>query len=437
MSESPWFHLPGLCDCHVHFREPGLEHKGTMASEGAAARKGGIVVACDMPNTVPPTNSFAALADKVDRAARVAHLVDMRFYFGVTTASHLADLEALWTVSDYASLKARCCGLKLYLEHSTGDMKADDSVVEDAFHLCGKLSIPLVCHCEHCGVNSDALRQRGWTTVADAPDDVRLHSELRPVRSETQSIAESIERAARHGASLHIAHLSTAEGLRLVTDARGRGLRVTCEVSPHHLFMSTDDYQTHGTKVKVNVPLRALTDRDEMWEGLLDGRISCVATDHAPHLLTEKEGGPSCGCPVKPLAAPSGIPGVDAVVPLLVSVALRQWPHPTSDPPPAVRRMWASTSFDSPWRASVGIVAPSAADPAAGFMLNVIADAMHYQPNALLRLNLKHSDASLTTAVRLDTACHAFGPTTIKCGWSPYDGWMVRGRVCRSDDVPA
>ncbi|HRH93455.1 MAG TPA: amidohydrolase family protein, partial [Candidatus Peribacteria bacterium] len=141
--------LPGLIDCHVHFREPGLEHKATMATEAASAAAGGVTTVCEMPNTIPPTVTVAALADKV-RKSNLIEGCDLRFYFGATEAAHLFTLRELWSGSagEFQRLKARCSGLKLYLDHSTGNQKVDGGIVEEIFQACKDLGIPLIAHCE-------------------------------------------------------------------------------------------------------------------------------------------------------------------------------------------------------------------------------------------------------------------------------------------------
>lgn len=269
--------FPLLIDCHVHFREPGLEHKATMETEAAAAIAGGIGLVCEMPNTIPPTVTVAALADKVRRAAKV-DACDLRFFFGVTEAIHLTALKELWTGEsmELRRLKRHCCGVKLYLDHSTGNQKVDGGIVEEIFQACADLKIPLVAHCEDADMNATAKQ-------ANTSKDIAAHSAMRPAESEEKSIIEAIAMAKKTGAALHIAHLSTKQGVEAVRKAKKDGLHVTCEVSPHHLLLTVDDYGTLGTLGKMNPPLRTKDDVRALWAGINDGTVDCVATDHAPH----------------------------------------------------------------------------------------------------------------------------------------------------------
>jgi len=303
--------FPLLIDCHVHFREPGLEHKATMHSEAVSAIAGGVGIVCEMPNTIPPTVTVAALADKIRRAANV-DICDIRFYFGVTEAIHLQALKDLWTgeAMELRRLKHHCSGVKLFLDHSTGDQKVDGGIVEEIFQACADLKIPLIAHCEDSEMNDAAAK-------ANTRTDIAAHSDVRPAESEEKSIREAVAMAKKTGAALQIAHLSTAKGLAIVRAAKKEGLPVTCEVSPHHLFLTVNDYGTLGTLGKMNPPLRTKDDAAALWAGIKDGTVDCVATDHAPHTLEEKKIEP-------PLSAPSGVPGVETMLPLLLTEAAAQ-----------------------------------------------------------------------------------------------------------------
>jgi dihydroorotase len=379
--------FPALIDCHVHFREPGLEHKADMASEGLAAFHGGIRTVCEMPNTNPATNSIAALTDKVERAKRIADKCDIRFYFGATTSQHVAELEALWTKPEHEALKKRCSGLKLYLDNSTGNMKADESVVEEAFVVCGRLRIPLVAHCECSCINNEAADAHPATTV-------EAHSKRRPEASEVTSIRNAIALAEKHSTLLHVAHLSTAGGLELVRDAKKRSMPVTCEVTPHHLFLTTADYPELQSRIKVNPPIRT-HEKEHLWVGLLDGTIDCVATDHAPHLMEEKALGPE---------APSGMPGVEVVLPLMISVVAGHWPHPTAPPPACLA---------------------SAEGGIAGLSFEDLKRLMFTNPNRIFSLGCDAADVMEVTtdgeSILRNEEMHS------KCKWTPYHDWKVKG----------
>ncbi len=313
--------FPGLIDCHVHFREPGITQKETMATGAAAALAGGVTTVCEMPNTVPPTVTVAALADKVRRwdslqsvtpssSALSAERIEGRFFFGATEPAHLLTLRELWTGSseELQRLKKRCCGLKLYFDHSTGDQKAEGGVIDDAFKLCAELNIPVVCHCEDPEINQAAR------ATYQHSKDIADHSRMRPPESEEKSIKDALALAKKYGTRLHVAHLSTTGGLELIRAAKKSSISVTCEVAPHHLFLTVDDYKTLGTLAKMNPPLRTREHQEALWRRIADGTIDCIATDHAPHTLEEKK----CEDPLK---APSGVPGVETMLPLLLTAA--------------------------------------------------------------------------------------------------------------------
>lgn len=378
---------PALIDCHVHFREPGLEHKADMATEGTAAYHGGIRTVCEMPNTNPGTHTVAALADKVERAKRIADKCDIRFYFGAVASAHVAELEALWTKPEHAELKKRCSGLKLYLDNSTGNMKADESVVEEAFALCGRLRIPLVAHCECSCINNEAAE-------ANPPTTVEAHSKRRPESSEVKSIKTAIALAEKYGTVFHVAHLSTAGGLDLVREGRKKGMPITCEVTPHHLFLTTADYPEMQSRIKVNPPIRT-HEKEHLWVGLVDGTIDCIATDHAPHLMSEKALGPE---------APSGMPGVEVILPLMISIVAGHWPHPTAPPPACLLQKDGSL---------------------AGLTFADLKRMMFDNPNRIFGLGCDAAEAIEVTTegerVIRNEEMHS------KCEWTPYHDWKVKG----------
>jgi len=403
--------FPGLIDCHVHFREPGLEQKETMATGSAAALAGGVTTVCEMPNTIPPTVTVVALADKVRRAEKLRInpstefipsafeglrtgneelKIDVRFFFGATKPSHLQALRELWTGAseELQRLKARCCGLKLYFDHSTGNQGADMRVIEEAFKLCAELKIPVVCHCEDARVNQES-RSKNKELCIDA------HSRIRPPESEVKAIQNALALAKKYDTRLHIAHVSTRGGLELIRAAKQSGITVTCEVAPHHLFLTVEDYVTLGTLAKMNPPLRSREHQEALWKGIEDGTIDCIATDHAPHTLKEKQSG-------SPLEAPSGVPGVETMLPLLMSVASGQWPHPSPHttyhiPHTDILRL----CFTNPNRIfSLG---------KQGIAEDASADLILVDPK--------------TEWTIMGKELHS------KCGWTPYEGWSVRGKI--------
>lgn len=389
--------FPLLIDCHVHFREPGMEHKATMASEAAAARAGGIGTVCEMPNTIPPTVTIAALADKVRRTEKINDCA-LKFFFGVTEAIHLVTLKELWTGTslELKRLKNHCCGVKLYLDHSTGDQKVNGGIVEEIFQTCAELKIPLVAHCEDPEMNALAL-----TKNAGGPQTIDLHSKNRPPESEAASIDYAIGMVRKTGAALHIAHLSTAQGIDLVQAAKKEKLPVTCEVTPHHLFLTTDDYSSLGTFGKMNPPLRTTQHREALWAGIDDGTVDCIATDHAPHTKEEKtRQGTSLLRDV-----PSGVPGVETMIPLLLTVAAGKWPNKNS------KNLKTKPKLS----------------------YNDIMRLCFVNPNRIFSLNAPNiAEKNSAKIVMIDPqeewliegkSLHS------SCGWTPYEGWRVTGKI--------
>ena len=382
--------MPGLIDCHVHFREPGFEHKATMATEAASAVAGGVTTVCEMPNTNPPTVTVAALADKVRKSWAIEDC-DLRFYFGCTEAAHLFTLRELWTgeSDELRRLKKQCCGLKLYLDHSTGNQKVDGGIVEEIFQACKDLGIPLIAHCEDPDMNAAALAK-------NTSELVSAHTGTRPAESEAKSIEYAIGLTRKFGTPLHVAHLSTKQGIALVAAAKKEGLPVTCEVAPHHLFLTTDDYASLQAKVKMNPPIRTTDHRDALWAGIADGTVDCIATDHAPHTLEEKSNG---------LKSPSGVPGVETMLPLLLTVAAGIWPHPSAQKPATLPKL-------------------TAAD---------VLRLCHTNPNRIFKLGKNPiAEKNPVDLIIVDPATSwtiRAEDLKSKCKWTPFEGWKVSGAV--------
>jgi dihydroorotase len=384
--------FPGFIDPHVHFREPGLEHKETMATGAAAAFAGGVTTVCEMPNTNPPTVTIAAFADKVRRAANV-NGYDIRFFFGITEAIHLFAFREMMG-SDSAEmrrLRARCSGVKLYLDHSTGNQKVDGGIVPQIFEACSAHDVVLVAHCEDPEINANAAAQNTRT-------DVAAHTLMRPSESEAASIEYALSLVRQYRTRFHVAHLTTLQGIDLVRRAKAEGLPVTCEVTPNHLFLTTDDYETLGTRMKMNPPIRSRDHQEALWEGIADGTVDIIATDHAPHTIEEKTG---ADVREHPLRAPSGIPGVETRIPLLLSVAAGHWPHPRS------RSAVRSFAYDD------------------------LVRTCFTNPNTIFRLSKKMpEEGGDTVTIDLNAEWIIEGSKLhSKCGWTPYEGWKVKGKI--------
>ena len=270
------FVLPGVIDDHVHFREPGLTEKADMESESRAAAAGGVTTFFDMPNTVPQTTTLETLEEKFRLAAEKSH-VNYSFFFGATN-----DNSHLFSQLD----EHRIPGIKLFMGSSTGNMLVDrDEALNKIF---SKARIPLMVHCEDTAIINRNMAHFKETLHTDDPD-IRLHPLIRSEEACLTSTMKAIELAIRHEARLHIAHITTAAELEQIP---ANSLHtITAEATVGHLLFSLVDYERLGARIKVNPAVKSFHDRDALREGLSDGRISVVATDHAPHLLSQKEGG--------------------------------------------------------------------------------------------------------------------------------------------------
>jgi len=265
------FVLPGLIDDHVHFREPGLTEKADIDSESCAAAAGGITTYFDMPNTVPQTTTLEALEDKFKIAAQKSH-VNYSFFFGATN-----DNVELFSKLD----PHRIPGIKLFMGSSTGNMLVDRrEALEKIFSTA---QMPIMVHCEDTDIINRNMAEA--KLKYDEDPKVSHHPEIRSVEACYQSTKLAVELATKHHAHLHIAHLTTAKELELLTDG------ITAEVTPSHLYFCDRDYNSLGTRIKCNPAIKSQADRDALRQAVADGRIAVIGTDHAPHLLAQKEGG--------------------------------------------------------------------------------------------------------------------------------------------------
>ena len=265
------FVLPGVIDDHVHFREPGLTEKADIDSESRAAAAGGVTRFFDMPNTVPQTTTLEALEEKFALAAQKS-CVNYSFFFGATN-----DNVALFDELD----EHRIPGIKLFMGSSTGNMLVDRR--ESLERIFSSARLPIMAHCEDTDIinrnMTEAKRKYG-----DDPE-VAHHPEIRSEEACYESTRLAVELAQKHQARLHIAHLTTAKELELIA---GEG--ITAEATVSHLYFSDSDYATLGTRIKCNPAIKTAQDLAALRQALNDGRIAVIGTDHAPHLLSQKEG---------------------------------------------------------------------------------------------------------------------------------------------------
>ena len=263
--------LPGVIDDHVHFREPGLTEKADIESESRAAAAGGVTSYFDMPNCKPQTTTLESLNDKFERARRSSH-VNYSFFYGATNDN----------VQTFSQLDAhRIPGIKLFMGSSTGNMLVDGK--EALERIFSTVKLPLMVHCEDTDIINHNMEEarKAW---GEDPQ-VNLHTLIRSEEACLASSRKAVELAKKYGTRLHIAHLSTAEELELI------GENITAEACVGHLYFTELDYQRLGTRIKVNPSIKTPVDQFLLRQALTDGRITVVGTDHAPHLLEQKQGG--------------------------------------------------------------------------------------------------------------------------------------------------
>jgi dihydroorotase len=282
--------VPGLIDMHVHLREPGQEHKETIATGTAAAVAGGFTAVACMPNT-DPVNDQASITEFMIARAKDAGLARVYPIGAVTRGSKGEQL------AEIGELKAAGC----VAVSDDGRPVATALLMRRALEYTSMCGIPVINHCEDQTLKADGVAHEGFHAS-------RLGLRGIPGVAEEIMIERDITLAGLTGGSVHICHLSTRGSLRAVRSGKERGIKVTCEVTPHHFVLTDEALAGYDTNVKMNPPLREAADRDEMIRGLVDGSIDAIATDHAPHHADEKS--------VEFDQAPFGITGLETCVPL-------------------------------------------------------------------------------------------------------------------------
>lgn len=366
--------LPGVIDDQVHFREPGLTHKEDLTTASRACAKGGVTTFLEMPNTSPPTISRQRLREKLALAAEKS-LVHYGFYLGATP-HNLGELQAA-----QRELADQTPGIKIFIGSSTGDLLVDDQTALEA--IFAGTSLPICAHCEdEATIQANAARLAPLHDVAD-------HSRLRDRAAAVLATRRSLDLARRHRHRFHLLHVTTADEVELVADHRGL---ITAEACLPHLFFHEADYARLGTLVQVNPSLKTAADQEALWQGLLDGRLQVVATDHAPHTLAEKQQPYTGGHG----GSPSGMPSIENSLALMLDQVYRgrctlsQVVHWMCDAP---ARVW---DLVSKGRIAVG-----------------------YDADLVL------VDLARTQTIRNDQQ-------QTKCRWSPWDGVTLTGWPVRT-----
>lgn len=322
--------LPGLIDPHVHLRDPGATHKEDFYTGTCAALTGGVVALIDMPNNPAPTTTLKALKQKEKIAIREA-VCDYGFYFGANNKN--------WKLSKKAAEKT--FGLKIYMDHTTGPLLIENlPALENHF--------------------------KNWPQAKP----ILVHAE-------DATLAKAIGLALTFKKWLHVCHVSQASELEIISKAKKLGLKITCEVTPHHLFLTKKDEKRLGAFAKMRPPLRPKKDQDALWKAINNDLINCLITDHAPHTIKEK----------KSNNPPNGVPGLETLLPLMLTAV---------------------------WQKKLS--------------LKKLIELVVLNPAKLFEIKLKNSwvevDLSKSWVVENKNL-------KTKCGWSPFNGWKVKGKVIR------
>lgn len=371
--------MPGAIDTHVHFREPGMTDKADIASESAAALAGGVTSFIEMPNTKPATTSLAAWEDKMDRADRTS-AVNYAFFIGATNDNLDELLRA-----DYS----RVAGVKLFLGSSTGNMLVDSESTLD--RLFASAPAIIAVHAEDEAIIAAAKAR----LMAEYPDGipVELHPDVRPREACVAATRHAIALAEKHGARLHICHISTADELELIAAAKLRGVKVTAETCPQYLMFDRGDFLRLGARIKCNPAIKEASDRIALIRALRPGGIiDTIATDHAPHLPSQKQG--------NALTAASGMPMVQFSLAAMLDLA-------TSDPE-----------------------AEELLTPAQ------IVELMAHAPARIFGIDRRGylrpgywADLVLATPLPLPGHKVTDADVVSRCGWTPLDGRTLQWRV--------
>jgi len=304
--------MAGGIDAHVHFREPGLTHKADMETESRAAAAGGVTYVMDMPNTNPPTITAQALKDKIEMAkGRTAGKI--AFHIGATN-SNAAEICRLITEGDAETgiTPDDIAGVKVFMGSSTGNMLVDSgSALEKLFAIKAK---PVLVHCEDEAIIRANLNSATEKYGEDIP--FTEHENIRSRSACVKSSIKALEMAMKHGTRLVLCHISTKEEMEMARAAKLNNPDIVAETSCNYLWFSNEDYSRLGSKVKCNPSVKTASDRDALRRGLAEGLIDTIGSDHAPHLLSEKN--------AKYCKAPSGLPTIQQSLPVLLTIAAQE-----------------------------------------------------------------------------------------------------------------
>lgn len=296
--------LPGMVDCHVHFRDPGQTYKEDFQSGTAAALAGGTTTILDMPNNKPSISTIAALEDKMKIAAKKA-VCDYGLHFGATPTNQQ---EAAKAGREFWQVKA----LKIYLGSSTGDLLVANATQAESHMSAFPFEKPVCVHAED---ESEIREKTEKLKIQDAEGKIGYHNIIRSPKAAILAVQAACDMASKTHRKVHMCHASTKGELDIIRTYKEGGVKVTAEICTHHLFLTENDAEKLGNYGKVNPPLRSRVDVAALWDELSkpSSTVDCIATDHAPHTTEEKE--------KSYWDAPSGVPGVQTRLPLMLDAA--------------------------------------------------------------------------------------------------------------------
>lgn len=300
--------LPGIIDEHVHFREPGMTHKGDLYTESRAAVAGGVTSFMDMPNTLPPTTTQDLLRQKFDLAAEKS-LANYSFYLGATN-DNLAEVAK--------TDPQRVCGVKLFMGSSTGNMLVDKNEV--LVRLFRESPCLVAAHCEdEATIHANTVCCKDLASKGEVVADASIHPFVRSTEACYRSSAKAVDMAEKFGARLHVLHVSTRKELSLFSnDVPLEEKRITAETCPHYLWFDDHRYDDLGFAIKCNPAIKSSWDREALLHALREGRIDTIGTDHAPHLESEKQTGDY-------FTSKSGFPSIQHSLQVMVEVMRDGW----------------------------------------------------------------------------------------------------------------
>ena len=372
--------MAGGIDAHVHFREPGLTHKADMETESLAAMYGGVTTAMDMPNTAPATVTAEALKGKLDTAAEKAH-IKMAFHIGVTNENAEEICRMVKEGDRRCGIRPEdIAGVKVFMGSSTGNMLVDDgNTLERIFEIKEK---PVLVHCEDEAIIKANLGKAIEKYGEDIP--FTEHENIRSRMACIKSSIKALELAIKYGTRLVLCHISTKEEVEMVRAAKLNNPDIIAETSCNYLWFCNEDYARMGSRVKCNPSIKTPQDRDALRDALAAGLIDTIGSDHAPHLMSEKEG--------KYCKAPSGLPTIQQSLPVLLTIAY---------------------DCEIPLTRIASVFSEKAAD--------------------LYGLNRgkieKGYEADLVVFDYNDTFVVSAEDQKSKCGWTPYEGETLRGVI--------